>query len=213
MIPKYITIHNTGNTKKGAGAYNHALYMSGSGSSVSCSYHFVVDDKSIYQLIPCNEVSWHAGDGNNGKGNRKSISIEICENSDGNLRKATDNAVELVQYLMDKYNIDITHVVQHNYWSGKNCPNRLRKNQPYSWDTFINKCENNSLDDFKVKILCDELNIRKTPNWNSSDVVGTIKDKGIYTIVDTVMLGSTKFGKLKSGAGYISLNEKYVKVL
>lgn len=64
---------------------------------------------------------------------------------------------------------------------------------------------------YLVKVKCSSLNIRKTPNWNNSDVVGTITDKGVYTIVDECMLGSTKFGKLKSGKGWISLGSAYVK--
>lgn len=64
---------------------------------------------------------------------------------------------------------------------------------------------------YTVKVICDSLNIRKTPNWNDSDVVGVIRDGGVYTIVAETMLGSTKFGKLKSGAGWISLGTKYVK--
>ena len=38
---------------------------------------------------------------------------------------------------MQKYEIDIEAVVQHNYWSGKNCPNRIRAGQPYSWQQFL----------------------------------------------------------------------------
>ena len=66
---------------------------------------------------------------------------------------------------------------------------------------------------YKVKVLDSALNIRKTPLWSDTDVVGVIKDKGIYTIVAEKMLGTTKFGKLKSGAGWISLNKSYVKKL
>ena len=40
---------------------------------------------------------------------------------------------------MKLYNIPISNVVQHNHWSGKNCPNRIRKGEPYSWQTFLNK--------------------------------------------------------------------------
>lgn len=61
MTPEYITIHNTANTSKGANAASHASYMSNSGKNTYVSYHFVVDDKEIYQLLPCNEAGWHAG--------------------------------------------------------------------------------------------------------------------------------------------------------
>ena len=139
LKPQYITIHNTANTKVGANAENHAIYMHGSGKNSTASYHYVVDDKEIYRLLPDNEVAWHAGDGENGMGNRQSLAIEICENVDGNLLNATDNAVELTAYLMKLYNIPLCNVVQHNYWSGKNCPNRIRKCEPYSWQAFLNK--------------------------------------------------------------------------
>lgn len=64
---------------------------------------------------------------------------------------------------------------------------------------------------YLIKVTCDSLNIRKTPKWDDSDVVGKIEDKGIYTIVGETMCGKTKFGKLKSGIGWVSLGEKYVK--
>lgn len=141
LKPKYITIHNTANTGVGADAENHAIYMQGSGKNSTASYHYVVDDKEIYKLLPDNEVAWHAGDGEYGIGNRQSLAIEICENVDGNLLNATNNAVELTVYLMKLYNIPLSNVVQHHHWSGKNCPNRIRKGEPYNWQTFLNKVQ------------------------------------------------------------------------
>ncbi len=64
---------------------------------------------------------------------------------------------------------------------------------------------------YTVKVICNSLNIRKTPNWNDADIAGVIRGGGVYTIVAETMLGTTKFGKLKSGAGWISLGTKYVK--
>lgn len=57
---------------------------------------------------------------------------------------------------------------------------------------------------YMVKVTANELNIRKGPG-TSYAIVGSIKDKGTYTIVDEAMNGSTKWGKLKSGIGYISI--------
>ena len=59
---------------------------------------------------------------------------------------------------------------------------------------------------FLVKVICDELNIRQKADFNSK-VVGTVKRGEVYTIIDE----ENGLGKLKSGAGYISLNSKYVK--
>lgn len=150
LKPEYITIHNTGNTNKGADADNHAKYLQGGGKDLTVSYHWCVDDKQAVLIIPENENAWHAGDGGNGTGNRKSLAIEICENSDGDLKKATDNAVELTRELMAKYNIPISKVVTHKHWSGKQCPNRLLKGQPYTWDEFLAKL---STEDNEVKKL------------------------------------------------------------
>ena len=59
---------------------------------------------------------------------------------------------------------------------------------------------------FLVEIICDELNIRQKADFNSK-VVGTVKRGEVYTIIQE----QNGLGKLKSGAGYISLNSKYVK--
>lgn len=134
MSPKYITIHDTGNASKGAGAKNHAIYAGRGMHEVG--YHFVVDDKNIYQLLPLNENAWHAGDGGNGTGNRQSIAIEICENPESNRATAEKNAQQLTAYLMKKCGIPLSNVKQHYDWNGKNCPHiiRARKN---GWNDFI----------------------------------------------------------------------------
>lgn len=72
----------------------------------------------------------------------------------------------------------------------------------------------NGFKPYTVKVICNSLNIRKTPNWSNADIVGVIEGERLkykYTIIAETMLGSTKFGKLKSGAGWISLGSKYVK--
>ena len=57
-----------------------------------------------------------------------------------------------------------------------------------------------------VKVTANELNIRKGPGTNYG-TNGSIKDKGTYTIVEEAAgQGATKWGKLKSGAGWISLD-------
>lgn len=149
LKPEYITIHNTGNTNKGADADNHAKYLQNGGKDLTVSYHYCVDDVQAVLIIPENENAWHAGDGGNGTGNRKSLAIEICENSDGDLKKATDNAVELTRELMAKYNIPISKVVTHKHWSGKQCPRRLLGGEPYSWEEFLKKVQGTEDDEVK----------------------------------------------------------------
>ena len=59
---------------------------------------------------------------------------------------------------------------------------------------------------FLVEIICDELNIRQKADFNSK-IVGTVKRGEVFTIIQE----ENGLGKLKSGAGYISLNSNYVK--
>lgn len=59
---------------------------------------------------------------------------------------------------------------------------------------------------YRVKITTDVLNIRKGPGTNYG-TNGSIKGRGVYTIVaESSGTGATKWGKLKSGAGWISLD-------
>jgi N-acetylmuramoyl-L-alanine amidase len=137
LKPEYITIHDTANSAIGADAEAHAKYLfSDAAASRPVSWHYTVDDKRIIHHIPDGEVAWHAGDGRDGPGNRTSIGIEICENADGDREKAEENAAELAAMLMLKYNITFDKLVQHNKWTGKDCPHVLR-HKPGGWVKFV----------------------------------------------------------------------------
>lgn len=59
---------------------------------------------------------------------------------------------------------------------------------------------------YRVKVTADVLNIRKGPGTNYG-TNGSIKDHGVYTITaESSGQGASKWGKLKSGAGWISLD-------
>lgn len=59
---------------------------------------------------------------------------------------------------------------------------------------------------YRVKITAECLYIRKGAGTNTAKV-GSITDKGVYTIVEEKSgSGATKWGKLKSGVGWISLD-------
>lgn len=134
--PKSITIHETANTNVRANALAHAK-LQFNGNRRQASWNYTVDDEpEVYLSVPENEVTYHAGDS---KGNRESISIEICVNSDGNFKKAVSNAIKLVRYLIEKYpSITEVNVVQHHYWSGKDCPRYLRAGtKGINWNAFI----------------------------------------------------------------------------
>ena len=150
MTPKYITIHSTGNPS--SYAKGEASYACNRSDGRSVSYHFVVDEKTIIQIMPTNEVAWHAGDGGRGVGNRKSIGIEMCET--GNRLQVIKNTIWLTDKLMKEFNIPISNVVQHNHWTGKDCP-RILRNKAYiknniDWKYFIFLLSNVEGDDEEV---------------------------------------------------------------
>lgn len=64
---------------------------------------------------------------------------------------------------------------------------------------YYDKYANNKFP-YKVKVTADALNYRKGPGTNYG-INGAITDKGVYTIVEE----KDGWGKLKSGAGWISL--------
>lgn len=136
LAPRYITIHETANPKPGADAVMHGRWLQnlaaqGAGEP---SWHYTVDDHQIVQHLPEDRAGWHAGDGAGGTGNRESIGIELCVNADGDTQRTRDNAAWLVRQIMARHGIPAERVVQHNHWSGKDCPRLLRQS---GWAEFV----------------------------------------------------------------------------
>ena len=137
MTPKYITIHNTGNT---ASARNEAAYMNS--NSNYTSYHVAIDDKEAVQVVPFNRNAWHAGDGQ-GQGNRASIGIEICYSMDNGYsgamsaryKQAQENTALYVAYVLHQYGWGTDRLRQHWNWSGKDCPHKMRAHN--GWGAFV----------------------------------------------------------------------------
>ena len=136
MKPEFVVIHNTANN---ASAVNEIAYMHRNNNEVS--FHYAVDDKEIIQGLPLNRNSWNAGDGGNGKGNRKGISIEICYSKSGGAKfeTAQKNAAELTAKLLKDYGWGIDKVKKHQDFNGKHCPHRTLDD--YGWDYFLKLVE------------------------------------------------------------------------
>jgi N-acetylmuramoyl-L-alanine amidase CwlA len=182
MTPEYITVHNTAND---APALNEAKYVVDNPKSKDTSYHFAVDDKEVYQILPLNRAGWHAGDGN-GTGNRKTIGIEICYSKSGGERfnKAEDNAAWLIAKLLKERNWGIDRVKKHQDWSGKYCPHRTLDN---GWQRFLDKITSQlggSMSD-DIEALKKELDKRtkerddaKTDRGNTYHALGLVEAPG-----------------------------------
>lgn len=134
MTPIGITVHNTAND---ASALNEISYMTNNNYEIS--YHYAVDDIQAVQGLPLNRNGWHASDGANGTGNRKTIAIEICYSLSGGARfdKAEENAAELIAFLLKEYGWGIDRVKRHYDYAPnkKYCPHRTMDK---GWDRFLN---------------------------------------------------------------------------
>ncbi len=132
LRPAQITIHNTDNAAPSADASAHARYLKGPDARQrQVSWHFTVDDQSVYQSLPVWEIGWHSG-----SGNATSIAVEICENHGIDQPAANDRAAQLVAILAREHGISPSGgILQHHYWSGKDCPKLLRRGS--GWDDFL----------------------------------------------------------------------------
>lgn len=133
---KYIVVHDTGNSNRGAGAMAHFNYVNT--NSRGASAHYFVDDKGIVQFVGDSRSAGAVGDGKGRFGitNRNSISVEMCINSDGDYNKTYFTTVELVKNLMVKFKVPADRVVRHYDASRKFCPNHMRIDNWAKWWKF-----------------------------------------------------------------------------
>lgn len=212
--PIGITVHNTFNY---APARNEIAYMQRNNSYVS--FHFAVDEKEAIQGVPLNRCTWNAGDGVNGKGNRQTISIEICRSTSSNRslsEAAEENGARLVAMLCRKYGFGIDDIYKHQDWSGKYCPHYIL-GKPNGWRNFLAKVkaymgstatttttkpasQPNPNGAYRVIVTTPVLRVRASSTVNSAHVTSVYKGD-VYTIVQT----AGNWGRL-SGAGWICLD-------
>ena len=174
MNASRIVVHNTAND---ASARNEISYMISNNQEVS--FHYAVDDKEVVQGIPENRNAWHSGDGENGKGNREGIAIEICYSKSGGDRfaQAEKNAADLIADILKRYNWDVGKVTKHQDYNGKYCPHRT---MDMGWDRFIKMIEakmSNKLYRVQVGAFSNKSNADK--------LVNELKSKGYSAFVKT----------------------------
>lgn len=128
---RYIVVHDTGN--KTDTAINNAKYFS---AARNASAHYFVDDNNIVQVVAESNAAWHAGGGSNGIYNHNSIGIEMCRVDNAVTLKTENKTLELIKYLMVKYNIAPNGVVRHYDATKKNCPASFSLNNWHRWNNF-----------------------------------------------------------------------------
>lgn len=221
-VIKYIVIHytaNDGDTDEANGKYFRS-------NVVKASAHYFVDSNSVTQSVPDNYIAWSVGgskysDCNKTFGgkyygkctNTNSISIELCDDiENGTIYPSANtiaNAVILAKKLMKKYSVPASHVIRHFDVNGKRCPaywcGSIAKNK--KWKTeFHNKLSATitTSSDYTVKVTAKSLNVRAGAGTNYK-VNAVVKKGEVFTVIEEKNNGNTKWGKLKSGVGWISL--------
>lgn len=179
------------------------------------------------KILPWSYVCWGCGGGSKGSYNyspNRHLQFEVCEDDlkdKSYFEKAVKGeAVELCAYLCDLYELPISAVISHHeahekgYASNHSDIDAWLKKFGYtmkdfrSWVTKAMKkyAEPEPFKAYTVIVTAAALNIRAGAGTNYK-ITGTIRDKGKYTIVEEASgKGATKWGKLKSGAGWISLD-------
>lgn len=218
----------------GKNSYNNHWNKSGVGKCVHAFIGKDINKEvQVYQTLPFDYACWGVGSGKKGSYNYKPayIQFEICEDSlkdEVYFNRAFELAAEFCAYLCNKYNIDIKNVVSHYESYGRgygsnhgDCDNWLKKFGK-NMDWFRGEVEKKLGKAPEVKPAEDKpstvkgtpvnylvkvnspdgsLNVRKEPNAKST-ITTVVKNGEVFTIVEEYK----GWGKLKSGAGWISLN-------
>ena len=168
MTPEFIVIHNTAND---ASAMAEISYMIGNNNKVS--FHCAIDNTRIVQGVPFNRNTWNAGDGGNGNGNRKGISLEICYSKSGgeDFEEAEKLAAEYTAYLLKQYDWGIDKVKKHQDFANKYCPHRTLD---LGWQRFLDMVssylEDKPINNEKIESGSDEP-VKTYQNGSTTEVV------------------------------------------
>lgn len=207
---RYIVDHYTGTD---ACAKNNCIFF-GNGDRQASADFFIDKNGAIYQFNANLNLyySWHCGDGYGKYGitNANSIGIEVVSAGKEFTAAQKESLRKLHLWLMAAYSIPASRVVRHYDASRKLCP------KPYCgtatknrlWTELHAKITAKAAtktaaksSSYKVKVTADVLNVRNGAGTNYK-VNTTVRKNQVYTIVQE----KNGWGKLLSGAGWISLS-------
>jgi hypothetical protein len=137
LAREWITWHETANPTPGANAQMHRDFVDSGGGAERVSFHFAVDDQEWVQILPLDEVAWHAGDGCDDPGDTgcfRSIAIETCVNADSDWSRTKQNLIGLTAMLIvtpERFaggrgaTFSTARIAPHARWMRKRCPRRI----------------------------------------------------------------------------------------
>ena len=128
-----IVVHYTANPGTTA-EHNRSYFVSLSDTGEThASSHFIIGiSGEIIQCIPCNEISYASNDRNS-----DTISVECCiPDESGKFTDETyQSLVELVAWLMGRYDLSADDVIRHYDVTGKKCPLYFVEHED-AWEQF-----------------------------------------------------------------------------
>ena len=193
---KKVCIHETDNTRKGSGADNHAQ-LQANGNSRQASWHWSVDDKEAIQSFTHDYQCWAAG---STKGNNEAIHIEMCVNADGDYVRTVQNTATLVAKILKDESLTVNDVVQHNYYSGKNCPSKMRSTSaPIPWSSFLQMVKSNMQPSTPNNIAKDDDKMQFTNETLKAAVRDYLKQAVDKKLIDKSHLEKFDAGTLTNG--------------
>lgn len=200
---------------------NFVKYNSKSGSS--CNYA-IGHDGSIGMGVEEKDRSWCTSSRSN---DHRAITIEVASETkhpyaitdeayDALIKLLVDickrNNIKQLNWKADKSLIgqtDKQNMTVHRWFANKDCPGEYLYSRHGQIADEVNRLlgANTKPKTYQVKVNIPNLNIRKGPGTNYA-TTGKFTGKGVFTITkESKGAGSTKgWGKLKSGAGWISLD-------
>ena len=153
----------------------------------------------------------------------QAITIEVSNSSIGGDYPVSDKAfnslVNLCVDICNRYNFKLTYtgdkngsLTRHNMFAATTCPGSYLQSKFQEIADLVNskldkKVEKEELREDKrdksylIRVTSSALNIRNGAGTQYK-INGCIRDKGVYTIVETI----SNWGKLKSGLGWICLD-------
>lgn len=177
-------------------------------------------DGSIGMYVEEKDRSWCSSSSSN---DHRAITIEVASDTSSPyavnakayaalLDLVTDickrNNIKELKWKADKSligQVDKQNMTVHRWFANKSCPGEYLYSRMGEIANTVNE-RLNTFEAYKVQVTSSALNVRSGPGMSYS-VTSRITDKGVYTIVAE----EGNWGKLKSGAGWISL--KYTKKL
>ncbi len=124
----------------------------------------------------------------NGGGNRNSIGIESCIDKGSDMYLTWQMLAKLVAYLLVEQNLNLDAVVQHHFFSGKDCPMTMRR--AGMWNHFLDLVEAEhfimtEMKDYNISLQSHSNNVAKNGRIINQDNIES-ELKYTITIKDSV---------------------------